>query len=38
VALRGRWRLLAPLLALEGPGGMRRELAQLKAQVEAMPA
>jgi hypothetical protein len=36
--LRGRWRLLAPLLAIEGSAGIKRELAQLKARVEADPA
>ena len=37
VVLRGRWRLLSPLFAMEGPGAIRRELQQLKAQVEAVP-
>ncbi len=32
--LRGRWRLLAPLLAMEGSAGIRRELDRLKTQVE----
>jgi uncharacterized membrane protein len=38
VQMRGRWRLLAPLLAMEGSAGVRRELEQLKHNVEAAPA
>jgi hypothetical protein len=34
VGLRGRWRLIAPLVAMEGQGGVKRELQQLKAIVE----
>ena len=37
VRLRGRWRLLAPLLALEGPSGVRRELGRLTVNVETRP-
>jgi uncharacterized membrane protein len=33
--LHGRWRLLAPILAMEGAGGIRRELGRLKTNVEA---
>ena len=36
--MHGRWRLLAPLLAMEGAAGIKRELAQLKARVEEAPA
>jgi hypothetical protein len=36
--LRGRWRLLAPLMVMEGSAGVRRELERLKAKVEAAPA
>jgi hypothetical protein len=36
--MHGRWRLLSPLVAIEGSAGIRRELAQLKARVEAAPA
>ena len=32
--MRGRWRLLAPFVAMEGSAGIKRELAQLKARVE----
>ncbi len=32
--LRGRWRLLTPILAMEGSTGIRRELDRLKTQVE----
>jgi uncharacterized membrane protein len=35
-ALHGRWRLLAPLMALEGRAGVRRELIRLKDNVEAV--
>jgi hypothetical protein len=38
VGLRGRWRLLAPLLAMEGPGGVKRELGLLKDRIERPPA
>jgi uncharacterized protein YndB with AHSA1/START domain len=37
VGMRGRWRLLAPLIAMEGSAGVRRELARLKANVERAP-
>ena len=37
IQLHGRWRLLAPLVAIEGPAGIKRELARLKAAVEAVP-
>ena len=36
--MHGRWRLLSPLLAMEGAAGIKRELAQLKARVEEAPA
>ena len=36
--MHGRWRLLSPLVAMEGSAGMKRELAQLKARVEEAPA
>ena len=32
--LRGLWRLLAPLVAMEGAAGVRRELGRLKENVE----
>ncbi len=35
--MHGRWRLLAPFVAMEGSAGIKRELAQLKARVEAAP-
>ena len=38
VQLRGAWRVLAPLMAMEGAAGVRRELARLKERVEAVPA
>jgi uncharacterized protein YndB with AHSA1/START domain len=38
VRMRGRWRLLAPLVAMEGSAGVRRELERLKTNVEATPA
>jgi uncharacterized membrane protein len=38
VQLRGPWRLLAPLLAMEGASSVRRELQRLKERVEATPA
>jgi hypothetical protein len=34
LSLRGRWRLMAPLVAMEGPAGVRRELGLLKNRVE----
>jgi hypothetical protein len=36
--MHGRWRLVAPLVAMEGSAGVKRELAQLKALVEGAPA
>lgn len=36
--MRGRWRILSPLVAMEGPAGVRRELRLLKEAVEASPA
>ena len=36
--MHGRWRLLSPLVAMEGSAGVKRELAQLKARVEGAPA
>lgn len=38
IRMHGRWRLLEPLVAIEGAENIRRELAQLKARVEATPA
>lgn len=38
VALRGAWRVLGPLIALEGPSAIRRELQRLKERVESLPA
>ena len=35
VQMRGRWRLLAPFVAMEGSAGLKRELQRLKANVEA---
>ena len=35
IGLKGRWRLLTPLVAMEGPAGIRRELQRLKERVEA---
>jgi uncharacterized protein YndB with AHSA1/START domain len=37
VRMRGGWRLLAPMVAMEGTAGVRRELGRLTANVEAMP-
>lgn len=37
IRLRGIWRLLSPMVAMEVKAGVRRELQQLKAQVEAAP-
>jgi uncharacterized membrane protein len=34
VDLHGRWRLIAPLLAMEGPGAVKRELGLLKERIE----
>jgi uncharacterized membrane protein len=36
--MHGRWRLLSPLVAMEGPAGVRRELTRLKERVEQAPA
>jgi uncharacterized membrane protein len=36
--MRGVWRLLTPLLAMEGKAGQARELQRLKENVEAEPA
>jgi len=36
--MHGRWRLLSPLVAMEGSANVKRELAQLKARVEGAPA
>jgi hypothetical protein len=36
--MHGRWRLLSPIVAMEGSAGVKRELAQLKARVEEAPA
>jgi uncharacterized protein YndB with AHSA1/START domain len=38
IQLRGRWRLLRPLLALEGAEALERELGRLKARVESAAA
>lgn len=38
VTLRGRWRLIAPLMMMEGAAGVKRELELLKVQVEGRPA
>jgi len=35
--LRGLWRLLTPLIAMEAEAGPKRELGRLKAQVEQQP-
>ena len=37
IQLHGRWRLLSPLVTMEGRAGIKRELARLKAAVEAVP-
>ena len=37
IRLRGVWRLLSPIVAMEAKSGPARELQQLKAQVEASP-
>jgi hypothetical protein len=36
--MHGRWRLMSPLVAMEGSAGVKRELAKLKARVEEAPA
>jgi hypothetical protein len=36
--MRGRWRFLSPLVSMEGPAGIRRELRLLKDAVEATRA
>lgn len=38
IRMRGRWRLLGPVVTMEGSAGVRRELQRLKANVEAAPA
>jgi uncharacterized protein YndB with AHSA1/START domain len=38
VGLRGRWRLIAPIVAMEGKSGVKKELERLKAIVEQQPA
>ena len=38
IQLHGLWRLISPMVALEGKAGPARELQRLKAQVEAAPA
>jgi uncharacterized membrane protein len=38
VGLPGRWRLIAPLVAMEGASGVRRELGRLKENVETASA
>ena len=38
VRLRGRWRLLAPFMAMEGAAAIRGELQRLKENVETAPA
>jgi len=38
VRMKGPWRLLTPLVAVEGASSVRRELERLKARVEASPA
>jgi uncharacterized protein YndB with AHSA1/START domain len=38
IRLRGAWRLLGPMLAMEGKAGPERELRHLKDRVEAAPA
>lgn len=37
IRLRGRWRLLEPLVAMEGKAGPARELGRLRDLVEAAP-
>lgn len=38
IRLHGLWRLISPLVAMEGKAGPARELRRLKAQVEAAPS
>ena len=38
IRLHGLWRLISPMVAMEGKAGPARELQRLKAQVEAAPA
>jgi hypothetical protein len=38
IQLHGLWRLVGPIVAMEGKAGPERELGRLKAQVEATPA
>ncbi len=38
VQMHGLWRLLAPLMAMEGSAAVRRELQRLKENVETAPA
>ena len=37
IRLRGLWRLLSPIVAMEANTGPARELQRLKTQVEAAP-
>ena len=37
IGLRGAWRLLTPMLGMEGAASLRRELGSLKANLEAQP-
>ncbi|HUG48537.1 MAG TPA: SRPBCC family protein [Candidatus Limnocylindria bacterium] len=37
IRLHGLWRLIAPMVAMEGKAGPARELQRLKTQVEAAP-
>ena len=38
IQMKGVWRLLTPLVAMEGSSGIRKELQRLKEHVEAAPA
>jgi uncharacterized protein YndB with AHSA1/START domain len=38
IQMRGLWRLLTPLVAMDGRAGLARELQRLKEQVEGSPA
>lgn len=38
IRMHGLWRLLGPMVAMEGKAGPERELKRLKAQVEGTPA
>jgi uncharacterized membrane protein len=38
IRLHGLWRLLGPMVAMEGKGGPERELRRLKARVEESPS